>query len=380
MRKRLTGKLRERYAAQATVAFGAVLLFVLLQSLPRAAEFLRGVLGAAAPVMLGLALAFVLELPAGFIERRVLSKLPPRTARAVSLAAVLAAALGLLALLAALICPRLINSAKALAANAERYLEALRGLLTRVLALFRPEREAQSLASRLMDGVADRIGGSAGELIGRLPGMTFSAVTAVYRAVLTAVICAHALIHRDGLKRFFRRAATAVLPHRAIEGFFRACSEANTIFRRYVSAQLTSALLIGAAGYLGMRILRLPSPELIAAFCAAGALVPIVGPWVSIGASAFIIMMSGPMTGALWFVLLMLGIQLIEDNVVYPRLIGGAIGMTGLEVLAAVIISGGVFGLAGLLAAVPVSAVLRKLLHSAIDARNAKRAEQAETA
>ena len=106
----------------------------------------------------------------------------------------------------------------------------------------------------------------------------------------------------------------------------------------------------------------------------------VVGPWVSIGASAFIIMMSGPMTGALWFVLLMLGIQLIEDNVVYPRLIGGAIGMTGLEVLAAVIISGGVFGLAGLLAAVPVSAVIRKLLHSAIDARNAKRAEQAETA
>lgn len=380
MKRRLTGKLRERYAAQATVAFGAVLLYALLRGLPRAAEIAKGVAAAAAPVMIGLALAFVLELPVGFLERNLFRRLKRRAARALSLVMTLALLAGFTALLAALICPRLIESAKLLASNAERYMEGVRALIARAVALFRPRAEAEETASRLMRELTEKLGGSAEELLDRLPGMTFSAVTAVYRTVLTVVICAHSLIPREGLIRFFRRAATAALPKGRIEGFFRGCAEANVIFRKYVGAQLISALLIGGAGYLGMRLLRLRYPELIAVFCAAGALIPIVGPWASIGASAFITMMSGPPINALWFVLMMLGIQLVEDNAVYPRLIGGAIGMTGLEVLAAVIIGGGLFGVPGLLAAVPTAAVLRRLLRRAIDSRNAARAEAGETA
>lgn len=369
-------------AATAAIVFGAAALYAMLRGLPSVVGFLRGLFEAAAPVTAGLGLAFVLGLPAGFLERRVFSKLrvKPRTARKLALVSTLALLIGSLAALFALILPRLGESARILAENSGRYLDSARALLRRVVGSFRGAAEADRVTELLIDSAAGRVRETAEAALERLPGMTVSAVTAVYRAVLTLVICVHTLVNREGLLRFLRRAATAVLPQRRIPGFFRGCSLANVTFRRYFSAQLISALMIGGAGYIGMRALGVPFPELIAVFCAFGALVPIVGPWVSIGVSALMTAASGGAELAVRFVILMLAIQLVEDNAVYPKLIGGAIGMTGLEVLASVIVAGGLMGLPGLLIAVPTVAVARRLIKSAVDARNAARAEAAETA
>ena len=65
---------------------------------------------------------------------------------------------------------------------------------------------------------------------------------------------------------------------------------------------------------------------------------------------------------ALWFVLLFLVLQQIEGNLIYPRVVGGSIGLPGLWVLAAVTIGGGLYGVLGVLLAVPISSVIYNLL------------------
>ena len=131
-----------------------------------------------------------------------------------------------------------------------------------------------------------------------------------------------------------------------------------------------------------MRVFSMPYPELISAFICVAALIPIIGPWVSIGVSAFIILMSSPDNPwlALWFIIMMVVIQLFDDNLVYPKIVGGALGVPGLLVLAAIIVAGGLFGIPGLLVAVPTAAVLRKVFIDWVARRNAERAEKAEQA
>ena len=71
----------------------------------------------------------------------------------------------------------------------------------------------------------------------------------------------------------------------------------------------------------------------------------------------------------LWFILLILAIQLIDDNVIYPRVVGEAVGISGIWVLAAVLIGGGLFGLPGLFLAVPVTAVLYRVIGDRVNER-----------
>ena len=172
------------------------------------------------------------------------------------------------------------------------------------------------------------------------------------------------------------------MPKTHIKGFFGYCAYANSTFKKYIVGQLLSCLLIGVLCYVGMRVLSMPYPELIAAFICVAALIPIIGPWGSIGLSAFIILMSSlnDPWKALWFIIMMIIIQLVDDNVVYPRIMGGSIGVPGILVLAAIIVAGGLFGIPGLLIAVPTAAVIRRVFTDWIAKRNGERAAEAEDA
>ena len=374
MKKLLTGEKRNVITALAMVLFAAILFYAALMKLSSVRMLIARVARAAAPVLYGFGLAFVLNIPMSFLEERVFSKVfvkNPALARWPALTVSLLFIPGLFALTLALLVPRIAESAAALSSGAEEYYARAEELLMRVPGI---GSELAPLARQLFSSLGELPAG----LASALPELAVNAAGAVYSVIVTLVICVHSLVNKDSLLRFLRRSATAVLPRKRIEGFFSGCSEANTTFKRYFTAQLISALIVGGACYTGMRVMRLPYPELISLVIFIGALIPIFGPWVSIGASALIILVTGP--GAAGFVILMLVIQFAEDYFIYPRLIGGAIGMKGLEVLASVVTAGGLFGFRGLLVAVPSAAVLRKLIRRAVDKRNALRAEAGEAA
>ena len=386
MKRLLADEKRNTVLALAAVLFGAILFYVLLREFTSVRAAIRLAFGAAAPVLMGFALAYVLNIPLSFLEGRVFSRLfpeRPRLSRTLALIVTLLIVPGLAALVIALILPRLIDSVTALIRDSDAYIEAAKGFFARAAGTFAsPEAgaaEAAALFEQARAAIMGFLDGLASDMLPRLPRLGMRVINTVYRMVVTLVICIHSLVYRDGLLRFVRNFCTAILPKKRIEGFFSGCAMANTTFRRYVSAQALSAGVVCVLCYIGCRVLSQPYAELISVFIFIGALVPVVGPWVSIAVSAFLILMTGQ-GSAVGFIIMILAIQLVEDNLVYPKLIGDAIGMKGLEVLGAVIIGGGLFGFMGLLAAVPTAAVLRRLVRGAVTRRNLARAEAGETA
>ncbi|MBR3460640.1 MAG: AI-2E family transporter [Clostridia bacterium] len=383
MKRLLNDEKRGLIISVALMVFGAVLFFMLLYKLSAVRAFVGSVLRAAAPVATGFALAFVLNIPMSFIERKLPQTLKvkkPAAARWIALAAVLAIVMGIAAAVVTLIVPRIIESVEGLLSETSGYAENVKAFLNEVMDKISVSQGTAEVIKDALDGVFERLRGAWNDMAPMLPDMTYGIVTAIYSVVVTLVICIHSLANKEGLKGFLHRFLTAALPKKHIEGVFDGVGTAKSVFRKYFVAQLTSSAVIAALSYVGMRVLSIPNPEFIALFVSFGALIPIVGPWISIGVSAIIVLMSGGSALAFRFLIMILVIQLVEDNLIYPKLIGSAIGMTGLEVLAAVIIAGGLFGIPGLLIAVPTAAVVRKLFKAWVNRRNIRRAEKAETA
>ena len=85
-------------------------------------------------------------------------------------------------------------------------------------------------------------------------------------------------------------------------------------------------------------------------------IVPIVGPWLgAIVGGLFILFVDPPRT--VWFIVLILVVQQLDNNLVYPRVVGNAVGLSGIWVLIAILLGGGLWGLGGIILAVPIMAV-----------------------
>ena len=112
---------------------------------------------------------------------------------------------------------------------------------------------------------------------------------------------------------------------------------------------------------MGMSIFRIPYALLVSTLIAITALIPIVGAFLGLIPSTFIILMVDPMT-AVWFVILILIIQQIEGNIIYPFVVGNSIGISALWVLFAITVGGNTFGILGMLIGVPLFGVIYTIL------------------
>ena len=383
MIKLLSGEKKRLMIAVAVIVFAAILFYVLLLRFPAVRSVFSKVRKVTAPILYGLCFAFIVNLPMSLIERRLFSKLGkkrPLLARWISIIISYVLVLGLIGLLIALVVPKVIESIIGLVSHADVYVSAVSKFLQDMTDNVAQSPEAYAILEKVVANLMQKLNAFAVDVVPQIPKLTFSMIGLIYNLLVTLVISIHSLIHKERLVDFAKRIATATVPEAHIDGFIGYCTYANKTFKKYIVGQLSSCIVIGLLCYIGMRIFGMPYPELISVFICFAALIPIIGPWVSIGLSALIILMSSFSNPwkALWFIIMMIVIQLFDDNVVYPKILGGAIGVPGLLVLAAVIVAGGLFGIPGLLIAVPTAAVIRKVFNDWIDKRNDRRAQKAE--
>jgi predicted PurR-regulated permease PerM len=157
----------------------------------------------------------------------------------------------------------------------------------------------------------------------------------------------------------FRRSVLAMLPRGRLrwrgDEFFQ---DINSTLAAYIRAQLTACLLIGAICSVGFALLGLPSPLVLGLIAGMLEFVPLVGPLtVAILAAMLALLHSG--FGLAFAVLLFLGVlRMVEDYVLYPRIIGEGIHLHPLAVILAILAGAEIAGVAGIFLAIPVIAVI----------------------
>ena len=164
-------------------------------------------------------------------------------------------------------------------------------------------------------------------------GTTFSAIGSitdafvnVFIAIVFSVYC---LFQKETLCRQGRKLAYVFLPEKVADYVIRVMRLTNSTFSDFISGQCIDVCILGAMFAVTMSIFRLPYMPLVSVLVAVTAFIPVVGAWVGCILGAFLILVSNPIQ-AIWFVVLFLVLQMIENNLIYPRVVGNSIGLNGM--------------------------------------------------
>ena len=220
-----------------------------------------------------------------------------------------------------------------------------------------------------------------GDSAGTIVDSAFSAIGSVTGAIVNIFIslffAIYCLTRKEILARQGRRILYAFLPERTGDETVRILRLTNATFSKFISGQCLEACILGCLFAVAMLIFRMPYVSLVSVIIAVTALVPVVGAFVGCALGAFFILVDSPLQ-ALTFVAMFLVIQQLENNLIYPRVVGTSIGLPGMWVLVAVTVGGGLMGVGGMLLMIPLASVLYTLLGEYTAARVAQRQIPAE--
>ena len=339
------------------------------------AGFLGVALSAFVPLLLGLALAYPLNILMSFYERHFFpnsqKKAVLKTRTGLCLVFAILTLLGIIALVLWLIIPQLVDCVRLLLAQIpvalERAAEWLvqTGIADELVTRITEWAEGFDWQSRL-EGIITAVLGGATDVVGVVAGVVTTAVSGIATAFITIIFAVYVLLGRKKLAGQLNRLMRRYLGEglrgkiRYVLGVFNDC------FHRFIVGQCTEAVILGTLCMLGMMLLGLPYAPMIGALTAFCALIPIVGAFLAAGVGAFLILMQSPMQ-ALIFLIFIIVLQQLEGNLIYPHVVGSSIQLPGIWVLAAVTVGGSVMGIFGMLLGVPLAAACYRLLRNDVN-------------
>ncbi len=363
------------------IAF-TVLLLVGVQRLDVVLDALGFLWGILAPLFVGAALAFVLNVPMSALERRLFPRagekkgkkkgVSPALARAVCLLLTFFLLALIVLLLVLVVVPQLGESITSLGgyvaaaagrfvAWAEEQFAAYPEITSRLENLSINWAE---LAKNLWDFLTTGVGSVVSSTISATMRV-FSAISAGFISFIFAI---YLLLQKEKLGLQCRKALYAILPKRGADETVRICSLSHKVFSSFITGQCVEAVILGAMFFLTMTLLRMPYALLVGCLIAVTALIPIVGAFIGCIVGAFMLLMVSPMQ-ALVFVVLFLILQQVEGNLIYPHVVGSSVGLPSIWVLAAVSVGGSLMGIVGMLVFIPLTSVLYTLFREFVNGR-----------
>lgn len=350
------------------IATFCILLYWGLQNMDQVAGFLSTVGGLLLPFLLGAAMAFVLNVPMRAIETYLPKKLQ-RVHRGISLVLTLAAVIGVMMVVSLLVLPQLQNTVQTIAARMPAFWAQAQQWANEIMVRYPDLAEwlnetgtmdLRSVTQQVMDWLKN--GGLA--LVGNTVTAATGIISGFVNFFIALIFAIYLLFQKETLSRQGRMLLFAWMRPEHAEKVLEVVRLANKTFSNFLSGQCLEACILGALFAVGMLLFRMPYVLLVSVLIAVTALIPVFGAFIGCFVGAFLILIQNPMQ-AVVFVILFLVIQQIEGNLIYPRVVGGSVGLPSVWVLAAVTLGGSMFGVVGMLVMIPLCSVLYSLLRTA---------------
>ncbi len=349
------------------VGASVFLLYLCIIYWSKIVSFLGLFTSAAAPIFVGLVLAYAINILMSFYEKHFFKKsdkkIVKKMRRPLCLVASLLTLVGIVTLVICLVAPQLVECLKLVFEKAPAALETATNKLEGFG--FVPEKIIAEITTIDWQSKFDTIAQTLSSGVGNVLTVAAAAVSSVFSVATTSLIglifAIYLLLDKDRLISQLNRVKNKFVPEKANKKLTHILSIANDSFHRFIVGQCTEAVILGSLCMVGMLILRLPYAPMIGALIAFTALIPIVGAFLGAGIGAFLILMVSP-TKALIFIIFIIILQQIEGNLIYPKVVGSSMGLPGIWVLVAVTIGGGVLGIPGMLIGVPLMSVIYKLV------------------
>ena len=333
----------------------AVVLFVFLTHLSSVMNALGIFIGYFNPLFLGCILAYLMNPLAKLFKRTAFKRLHnEKLGWGLSIALTIAVFLFAVQFLLGTLVPQLIDSITTLMENMDGYLAALNSLIERlgisdVLSL----DEAVMPSGDILTSVITFLKENTTKIL----NISTAAGRTLIDWLISAVLSIYLLAGKEGLKRGTARLMNALVSEKRYEkvvAFFTRC---DTILSRYSVFSLLDALIIGIANAIFMTCLGMQYVGLVSLIVGVTNLIPTFGPVIGYVLGGFILLLVNPIHAVI-FVVFSFILQLLDGYVIKPKLFGNSLDVSGLLILTAVIVCGNMFGILGMLLAIPLAAIV----------------------
>lgn len=369
-----------------TVGVSAFLLFLCIRYWNTVEGLVTTAFSAATPILVGLSIAYVVNLLMSFYERHYFPKQSHKKAvsksrRAVCLIGAVLTLCAMIALIVWLVVPKLVEVISFLIAEIPPLIESalqsewLKKLLPAETMLTLSEVDWMAAITKMFDA----IGSGLGDAVNAVVAAVTSVVSGVITVFLSIIFSVYLLYNKDTLQRQSRRVMEHYVPAGWQDRLFHWLGTLNDCFRGYIVGQCTEAVILGVLTAAGMLIFGFPYAGMVGALVGFLALVPIAGAYISAATGTLIMLTVSPLK-ALLFLVFIVVLQQLEGNLIYPKVVGKSLGLPAIWVLAAITIGGGLLGILGMLLGVPVAATLYRLVREDMERREKTPVPPAEEA
>ncbi len=201
-------------------------------------------------------------------------------------------------------------------------------------------------------------------------GTTFNVA---FNMILGFVVSIYILSSKERIFAHFKKLMYAYMNKEKVDDLLDTAREGNKITTRFILGKLIDSLIVGIMCFIVLLIFDMPYPVLVSFIIGVTDIIPFFGPYLGAIPCTLLILLVDPIK-AIYFVIIIIVIQQVEGNIISPKILGDTVGLSPFWVLFAMIVGGGLFGLAGMLLAVPVMAILffifRKSTERRLKAKN----------
>lgn len=354
------------------ISYIALVIFALV-NFSKIIAFLGKIISFFSPFLLGIILAFVLNVLNNFIEKKIFGKIKPskiwnKIKRPLCITLSLILVFLTIFFVMNLLIPQLKNSASLFTDTLPAYKEDIIGILNK----FDVDESTVNKVGEYLDNfgkvITDYIKGNSKDVITVTTEVATSVINIISKGIITLVFAIYMIAQKETLSRQINKIMRAYLKPKTINKINTIGTLANKTFSNFVTGQCLEALIFGSLVFVGMLIFRFPYASTIGVLLGFTALIPIFGAFIGTAIGFILIMMVSPVK-AILFVVFIIVLQQIEGNLIYPRVVGKSIGLPGMWVLLSVTVGGSIGGILGMLIATPLCSLLYALFTKMVNDR-----------
>ena len=356
----------------------SIVLFFIMQNIDFMKNAFLGFIDIISPFLVGIGLAFVLNIPMSFFERKLFKDKRLKNGkikknklkRPICIILSLIIIFLIISFVIKLVIPQLIRIIFMFISNIPNLATDIQAWILDLTKQYPDISEQIKIINidwnSIVNDLLNMITSFSKNLVTSSIGFITSLIGGIFDTIVAVVFAIYMLNGKEQLLEQIQKIINAYLPEKKAENLFKICRLSKNTFQNFITGQFTEAVILGSLCFIGMILLRLPFAATISILMGVTALIPIVGAFIGAIVGAILILSVSPINSVI-FIIFIIVLQQIESNGIYPKVVGDSVGLPGMWVLFAVIVGGGIGGMLGLLLGLPTASVLYAILRSDVN-------------
>lgn len=356
---------------------------------------IRGFFNIMAPIIYGIAIAYLLSAVVNFLEKNVfyplfkkanitLEKRGKRVTRWVCVLSALCFLLVVIYALVMMILPQLIRSIMNIIYSFPHYVSVVEQWLNSFVEKGW-DMNAETIdmlnqySAQVQDYLTTNILPQMQNMLKNISAGIFDILLFLKNFLIGAIVSLYVLADKEVFVAKSKMFVYAIFPKTWAQTTIRAMRFTHKTFGGFISGKILDSAIIGVLCYIGTTLMDMPYAILVSVIVGVTNIIPFFGPYLGAIPCILLILLTDPLK-SLYFAIFILVLQQFDGNILGPKILGDSTGLSSFMVIVAIMIGGGLFGIPGMIVGVPVCAVIYaaiwKLIGHSLKERNMPKSEE----